>query len=93
MAIAAAVAIIGCSKSNDDGTWLPDGSPKVNAEVVVDETLDLVNDGFIIKDERFLPRLRSAPYMAHTHSRGWSVQVRQTACLTSRRNRPSKDVS
>jgi len=50
MAIAAAVAIIGCSKSNDDGTWLPDGSPKVNAEVVVDETLDLVNDGFMIKD-------------------------------------------
>jgi len=50
MAIAAAVAIIGCSKSNDDGTWLLDGSPKVNAEVVVDETLDLVNDGFMIKD-------------------------------------------
>ena len=50
MAIAAAVAISGCGKSNDDGTWLPDGSPKVNAEVVVDETLDLVNDGFIIKD-------------------------------------------
>ena len=50
MAIAAAVAIVGCSTSNDDGTWLPDRSPKVNAEVVVDETLDLVNDGFIIKD-------------------------------------------
>ena len=50
MAIAAAVAIAGCSKSNDDGTWLPDGAPKVNAEVVVDQTLDLVNDGFIIKD-------------------------------------------
>ena len=46
MAIAAAVAIVGCSKSNDDGTWLPDGSPKVNAEVVVDETLDMVNDAY-----------------------------------------------
>ena len=50
MGIAAAVAIAGCSPSNDDGTWLPDGDPKVNAEVVVDETLDLVNDGFMIKD-------------------------------------------
>ena len=41
-----------CSKPVDNGNalWLPEGDPKVNAEVVVDESLDLINDGFMIKD-------------------------------------------
>ena len=41
-----------CSKPVDNGNalWLPAGEPKINAEVVVDESLDLVNDGFMIKD-------------------------------------------
>ena len=41
-----------CSKPADNGNalWLPGEDYKVNAEVVVDESLDLVNDGFMIKD-------------------------------------------
>lgn len=50
MAIAAAVAIVGCSKPAENRIWLPDGTPEVNAEIVVDTTLDLKHDGFIIKD-------------------------------------------
>lgn len=50
MAIAAAVAIVGCSKPAENKIWLPDGTPEVNAEIVVDTTLDLKNDGFMIKD-------------------------------------------
>lgn len=50
MAIAAAVAIVGCSKPAENKIWLPDGTPEVNAEIVVDTTLDLKHDGFMIKD-------------------------------------------
>lgn len=50
MAIAAAVAIVGCSKPAENKIWLPDGTPVVNAEVIVDTTLDLKHDGFMIKD-------------------------------------------
>ena len=50
MAIAAAVAIVGCSKPAENRIWLPDGTPEVNAEIVVDTTLDLKHDGFMIKD-------------------------------------------
>lgn len=50
MAIAAAIAIVGCSKnSNKSLLWLPSGEPQVDAEVLIDTTLDLRNDGFIIK--------------------------------------------
>ena len=50
MAIAAAVAIVGCSKPAENRIWLPDGTPEVNAGIVVDTTLDLKHDGFMIKD-------------------------------------------
>ena len=50
MAIAAAVAIVGCSKPAENRIWLPDGTPEVNAEIVVDTTFDLKHDGFMIKD-------------------------------------------
>ena len=50
MAIAAAVAIVGCSKPAENKIWLPEGTPEVNAEIVVDTTLDLKHDGFMIKD-------------------------------------------
>lgn len=50
MAIAAAVAIVGCSKPAENRIWLPDGTPEVNAEIVVDTTLALKHDGFMIKD-------------------------------------------
>mgnify|MGYP003291069596 FL=1 len=50
MAIATAVAIVGCSKPAENRIWLPDGTPEVNAEIVVDTTLDLKHDGFMIKD-------------------------------------------
>lgn len=50
MAIAAAVAIVGCSKPAENKIWLPDGTPVVNAEIIVDTTLDLKHDGFMIKD-------------------------------------------
>lgn len=50
MAIAAAVAIVGCSRSTDESLlWLPAGGPDVNAEIIIDSTLDLRNDGFMIK--------------------------------------------
>lgn len=46
------LTIISCSKPADNGNalWLPEGTPEVNADVRVDETLDLKNDGFIIRD-------------------------------------------
>ena len=50
MAIAAAVAIVGCSKPAENKIWLPEGTPEVNAEIIVDTTLDLKHDGFMIKD-------------------------------------------
>lgn len=50
MAIAVAVAIVGCSKPAENKIWLPEGTPEVNAEIVVDTTLDLKHDGFMIKD-------------------------------------------
>lgn len=50
MAIAAAVAIVGCSKPAENRIWLPDGTPEVNAGIVVDTTLELKHDGFMIKD-------------------------------------------
>lgn len=50
MAIATAVAIVGCSKPAENKTWLPEGTPEVDAEIIVDTTLDIKHDGFIIKD-------------------------------------------
>ena len=46
------IAIAGCSKDTGNGNalWLPDGEPDVNAQIVIDPGLDLINDGFIIKD-------------------------------------------
>ena len=46
------LTIISCTRHADNGNalWLPEGTPEVNAEVIVDESLDLENDGFIIKD-------------------------------------------
>ncbi|MBR2128181.1 MAG: alpha-glucuronidase, partial [Bacteroidales bacterium] len=45
-------AIAGCSRPSGNGNalWLPEGEPAVNAEVIVDSTLDIRNDGFMIKD-------------------------------------------
>lgn len=45
-------AIAGCSRHSGNGNalWLPEGEPAVNAEVIVDSTLDIRNDGFMIKD-------------------------------------------
>lgn len=50
--IIALFTIISCSKPADNGNslWLPEGTPEVNADIRVDETLDLKNDGFIIRD-------------------------------------------
>lgn len=39
-----------CTKPAGNALWLTEGEPAINAEVVVDSTLDLRNDGFIIKD-------------------------------------------
>lgn len=39
-----------CTKPAGNALWLPEGEPVVNAEVVVDSTLDIRNDGFIIRD-------------------------------------------
>ncbi len=47
------LTIISCGKQADNGKsllWLPEGTPEVNASVVVDSGLDLKNDGFMIKD-------------------------------------------
>lgn len=46
------IAIAGCSKDTGNGNalWLPEGEPDVNAQIVIDPGLDLINDGFIIKD-------------------------------------------
>ena len=45
-------AIAGCSKPayNGHALWLPEDDAIVNAEIIIDSTLDLVNDGFMIKD-------------------------------------------
>lgn len=47
-----AASIFSCTRKTEDGSslWLPDGEPCVKAEIVVDSTLDLNNDGFMIKD-------------------------------------------
>lgn len=54
MAIASAIAIVGCTKEavikDLSLLWLQNGEPKVRAEVIVDTTLDIHNDGFIIRD-------------------------------------------
>jgi alpha-glucuronidase len=54
MAIASAIAIVGCTKEavikDLSMLWLQNGEPKVRAEVIVDTTLDIHNDGFIIRD-------------------------------------------
>ena len=51
MAIAAAIAIVSCTPVRSDALlWLPEGEPDVCAKVIVDSTLDIHNDGFIIKD-------------------------------------------
>ncbi len=46
------LTIIGCSPADDGKSllWLPCGTPDVDAEIVVDPSLDLKNDGFIIRD-------------------------------------------
>jgi len=46
------LAIAGCSTSsgNGDALWLPEGEPRVNAEIIVNPELDIKNDGFMIKD-------------------------------------------
>lgn len=46
-------AIVSCTGSAGDGSslWLPEGDmPTVDAKVIVDTSLDLRNDGFIIRD-------------------------------------------
>ena len=45
------LTIISCkSVDNGNALWLPEGTPKVDAAVKIDESLDLKNDGFMIKD-------------------------------------------
>lgn len=46
------LTIISCTRQADNGNalWLPEGTPEVKADVRVDESLDLKNDGFIIRD-------------------------------------------
>lgn len=46
------LTIISCTRHADNGNalWLPEGTPEVKADVRVDESLDLKNDGFIIRD-------------------------------------------
>ena len=54
MAIASAIAISSCTSAvkTDEKSmlWLSSGEPSVEAEIIVDSTLDLHPDGFIIKD-------------------------------------------
>ena len=51
MAIAAAVAIVSCAPREPEALlWLPGGEPTVEAEIIVDPSLDLHEDGFMIKD-------------------------------------------
>ena len=54
MAIASAIAISSCTSAVQTEEkpllWLSSGEPKVEAEVIVDTTLDLNPDGFIIRD-------------------------------------------
>ena len=50
MAIAAAVAIVSCAPQETETLlWLPGGEPAVEAEIIVDPSLDLHEDGFMIK--------------------------------------------
>ena len=45
------LTIISCKPvDNGNALWLPEGTPKVDAAVRIDESLDLKNDGFMIKD-------------------------------------------
>lgn len=46
------LAIASCSQETDNGNvlWLTAGEPEVDAEVMIDTTIDLKNDGFIIRD-------------------------------------------
>lgn len=45
------LTIISCKPAdNGNALWLPEGTPKVDAAVRIDESLDLKNDGFMIKD-------------------------------------------
>ena len=45
------LTIISCKPvDNGNALWLPEGTPKVDAAVKIDESLDLKNDGFMIKD-------------------------------------------
>lgn len=45
------LTIISCKPAdNGNALWLPEGTPKVDAAVKIDESLDLKNDGFMIKD-------------------------------------------
>ena len=51
MAIAAAVAIVSCAPREPEALlWLHGGDPTVEAEIIVDPSLDLHEDGFMIKD-------------------------------------------
>ena len=53
MAIAAAIAIIDCTAGEPDRLlWLDDAVPQVNATVIVDASMELHDDGFIIRDTR-----------------------------------------
>ncbi len=45
------LTIVSCNKAgNGNALWLPEGTPAVDAEIIVDSSLDLKHDGFIIKD-------------------------------------------
>ena len=45
------LTIISCKPAdNGNALWLPEGTPEVDAVIKVDESLDLKNDGFMIKD-------------------------------------------
>ena len=51
--ILSAIIIVGCSQSTDnDLLWLADCEPSVRAEIIVDPSLDLSNDGFMIQGSR-----------------------------------------
>lgn len=56
------IAIAGCSRPAGNGNllWLPEGDQEINAEVIVDECINLHNDGFMIQggpsDRRILAK-------------------------------------
>ena len=49
-AILSILIIVGCSKvAGNDLLWLADSEPSVSCKVIVDPSLDLKNDGYIIE--------------------------------------------